>query len=130
MVAAALASLYLGLHAADARRLERANELGIAGDYEEAAVEARHVARRPAATRALQVDAVALTALGRYPEATAVWRRLAGREPNSWVVHLGLARALVLSGDIEGARVALLRAKALNPRFRVPDELRAIAVPG
>ena len=130
VVAAALATLYLGLHAADARKVERANQLGLASSIEEAAAEARQVERRPAETRALQVEAVALTALGRYPDAVAAWRRVAEREPNSWLVHLGLARALAFAGDAKGARAALMRAKGLNPRMRVPDELRPIAAAG
>ena len=130
VVAAALASVYMGMHGADARRVEDANRLGAAGSFEEAAAEARQVARRPAETRALQVEAIALTALGRHEEATAAWQRVAAREPNSWIVHLGLARTLLFAGDAQGARAALLRAKGLNPQLSVPDELRPVAAPG
>ena len=115
------------MHSADARRLQDANRLGIAQSYEAAAAEARQISRRPAQTRALQVEAIALMALGRYPEAAAQWRRVAEREPNNWLVHIGLARTLVYAGDAEGARASLLRAKGLNPRLRVPDELRPLA---
>ena len=119
VAAALLATLYLAVHAVDARRLERANQLGLAGSYEEAAAEARRVSHAPAETRALQVQAVALTALGRYDDATAAWVRLVGRDPNSWIVHLGLARTRLLAGDAAGARAALARARQLNPRVRL-----------
>ena len=130
VLAAALATLYLGLHAAEARKVERADRLGLAGSFEEAAAAARQVTRRPAETRALQIEAIALTALGRYPEAAAAWRRVVEREPNSWAVHLGLARTLAFGGDPGSARLSLLRAKRLNPRLRIPDELRPIAAAG
>lgn len=127
VVAAAAGSLHLALHAIDARRLERANQLGLAGSYEEAMAEARRAGRPPARTRALQVEAVALGALGRHGEAVDAWARVVRREPNSWVTWLGFARSLAFAGDADGARAALLRAKRLNPRLRVPDELRAVA---
>ena len=130
VAAATLLAFYLGAHAVDAQRVQQANRLGLAGRYEDALAEARRVRRAPAIARALRAEAVALTALGRYEPAVGAWRRVTAREPNAWVAHLGLARTLVLAGDGAGARAALVRAKGLNPRLRVPPELRSVAAAG
>jgi Flp pilus assembly protein TadD len=112
----ALLAIDLGLGAADASRVHRANDLGAAGHYAAAAAEAAAVHRAPADAAALLVRARALTADGDGAAARDAWRRVVRRTPNDWRIHEERAAALASLGA-PGAVVAAAhrRARELNP---------------
>lgn len=122
-LACALGAGYLAAEAVDAERVQRANELGIAGDYEGALSAAARVQGGPAERRAMQVEANALYAAGRLEQAADAFARLARRDPHNWVVHSEHARVLLALGARRRARAAMARARRLNPTLPLPSEL-------
>ena len=115
----AIAAVYVGIHAGDAARVQRANEYGLQGRLDAAVAEAVGVRGAPEEARALYTIAVARAAQG-SPEAVGAWERALRLDPNNWQAALGYARALAAAGRGADARRALTRVRTLNPRARLP----------
>lgn len=117
----AVAAVYLGGSAADARRVAEANDLGRAGKYAAAASTARlAIDERPADGRALLTLARALERQGRLVQAASVLRTAAQRYPNEYDIHLRRAVVLAELNRDRAAAQALRRALVLNPLAEVP----------
>lgn len=115
-----LTAVYLGANDRDADRVRDADQRGAAGDYAGALRVARDVSAPPQDARALLIQAYALQALGRRPQASRAFARAAARDPNNWVIHRDWAILLAQLGRRTQARDEMTRALALNPRMALP----------
>jgi len=115
-----LSALYLAANDRDADRVRDADRLGAAGDYAGALRVARDVSAPPQDARALVVQAYALHALGRRPQASRAFARAVARDPNNWVLHRDWAVVLAQLGRRAQAGDEMSRALALNPRMSLP----------
>jgi Flp pilus assembly protein TadD len=116
----AACAVWLAVHAADARTVHRANDLGLRGSHVQALATARDVTRRPSAVRAARVRAAASVALGRLADAERALADVAADAPNDWEAHRGRAVVLRELGQPEAAQRAMARALELNPRLQLP----------
>lgn len=116
----AACAVWLGVQAVDARRVHRANDLGLQGRHAEALAVAAKVTRAPAALRADRVDATAAISLGQFAVADRALARAVAAAPNDWTAHRDRAVVLQQLGRLREAAAEMGRAVALNPRMRVP----------
>ncbi len=106
-------------------RLRTANLLGAHGRFAAAVTEARQVTRPPARARAALVEAYALRAMGRLPQAALAFRRAANEDPANWTIRRDFATTLLAVGRGSAARAQLRRALRLNPRMGLPPGFAA-----
>jgi tetratricopeptide (TPR) repeat protein len=117
----------------DAAPAERARVLTASGNSDAAwgliGTQARHALTEPRADPALLVAAGNVQLARNNPREAhryfARARELAGTSASAAPAHLGLARALTLQSDADGARAALLDAARLAPADPQPHELLA-----
>lgn len=118
----AVAAIYLGLGASDAARVDRASELGAAGQFAASAAQARAVSTEPSRARAAVIEAYALVEKGDDKGAAPVFARAAEADPANWVVRRDWASALLRIKRVAAARAQMGMALALNPLIVLPPE--------
>ena len=111
---------YLAASERDADQLRHAEELGLTGDYAGALAAARRVDVPPQDGRALAVQAYALQAMRRGPEASTMFARAVARDPNNWVLHRDWGVLLAGLGRRAQAGREIGRALRLNPGMPLP----------
>jgi Flp pilus assembly protein TadD len=62
--------------------------------------------------------------LGHLDEAITLFERVRTERPAHWDIHMWLAGALALNGDLDGARIALAEARRLKPEINSLDRWR------
>lgn len=115
-----LAAIYLTGQARDERRIARANDAGLRGDYPGALREASRVSGEPGAGRALLARAFALEGLGRLADADQAFARVAERMPLDWTVRRAWSVLLAARGRPRAAGVQFAIARRLNPLLPLP----------
>ena len=70
--------------------------------------------------RAAAIRGYAFRHMGRLPAARTAFQTAARRDPNNWVLQRDYAGVLLRLGERAKARARMSRAKALNPRMRLP----------
>lgn len=109
--------MYLGLNAYDSSLVRQADELGLAGRYDEAIDMAARVRLPPADARALVTRARALSAKRDWVQADIAWRSAVRRDPNNWQLQYEWALALVHGGHTRKSLRRYARARELNPNL-------------
>lgn len=115
---------YLALAARDEHRVQDANRAGVRADYRRVTELAGTVHRAPAAARARLLEAYAAVGRRDWPRAFEQFAAAAAAAPNDWELRRDWALTLGVAGEPAKAQKQLQRALALNPRMRVPQELR------
>ena len=118
LLCAALA-VYAAGQAGAARRVQRADVLGLHGDYAGALREALAVHSSPAEGQALLVAAAAAAASGDDRDAADLLGLAVRRDPQDWSVHFSRALVLRRLGD-PAAGAEMATARRLNPRLALP----------
>jgi hypothetical protein len=123
-IPAALCLLFAGwllLARGDSERVERAAQLGAAGQYRAAAAEARGVQRRPAAAaEAAVIQGRALAGAREFAASAAAYAHAARMEPLDRELRREYARVLLALGRPADARGQMAASLALNPRQSLP----------
>jgi Flp pilus assembly protein TadD len=116
-----LAAAYLASNLGDERSVERANALGLRGDYAAAAREARNASGATTRSRAAALQGYADALLGRLPGAERHFAAATRSDPNNWSLWRDWARTVLATGNRRRAARLMAHAVALNPRMELPE---------
>lgn len=125
MLLCVCAAAYLGSAARQERAADRAESSLDAGRVQRAQEQARKVDGSWLQARTARLQARAALALGDLPAAEAFVTQAVRRMPQDWSLHRDRAVLLLRLGRRAGARVAIGRALALNPRLVLPPGFAA-----
>lgn len=119
VICVGLGAQLLASHGEEAR-LQRANQLGLEGDYARALATARQIPDGPARSGADVVRAYAHRARGENAAAAAAFSRALRRRPNDWTLQRDYASVLLGLGRRAKAQARMRQALRLNPKMMLP----------